>query len=83
MAQHAMLKRTVPELATIGGIGDFAEDLPALPVSDSIGHEYDTPEMQELGWVVEWVAAPERETEPEPDPEPEPEPEPDPPDPAA
>lgn len=46
------LKKDTPELSIIGGIGEFAAHLPALPIPESIANQYDTPEMRALGWVV-------------------------------
>lgn len=53
--RQAYLKNEHPELRIIGGIGEFAAHLPALPVPDSIAHQYDTDEMRAQGWVVRWV----------------------------
>lgn len=50
------LKKDTPELSIIGGIGEFAVHLPALPVPESIANQYDTPEMRALGWVVTRVS---------------------------
>lgn len=46
------LKKDTPELSIIGGIGEFAAHLPALPVPESIANQYDTEEMRGFGWVV-------------------------------
>lgn len=50
----ALLAYTGRNLRQIRGIGDFRQDLPALPVSPSIAAQYDTDEMRALGWVVTW-----------------------------
>lgn len=59
--KRAFLKRISPELSIIGGIGEFAAHLPALPVPDSIGHQYDTAEMKAAGWIVAWTDADEED----------------------
>lgn len=53
--KQAYLKSNATALRSMGGVGDFAAHLPALPVSDSIAHQYDTDEMKGLDWVVTWV----------------------------
>jgi hypothetical protein len=53
--KQAYLTRTSAEVSMIGGVGLFAAHLPALPVPDSIAHQYDTEEMRAQGWVVRWV----------------------------
>lgn len=50
------LKLNSPERSRIGGLGDFGQDLPALPVSESIANQYDTDELRAHGWIVTRVA---------------------------
>lgn len=52
---QAYLSYTGDGMRRIGGVGEFNKKLPALPVSTSIGRQYDTDEMRERGWVVKWV----------------------------
>ena len=51
---EAYLSYTGESVRTIGGVGEFGKDLPALKVSASIANQYDNDEMRDLGWLVSW-----------------------------
>lgn len=38
----------------VTGLGLFSKGIPPEPVSDSIARQFESEEMKNLGWVVEW-----------------------------
>lgn len=50
----AFLSYIGPEVRQMDGVGLFGPDLPAIAVSESVAAQYNTVEMQALGWHVHY-----------------------------